>query len=324
MQLFFTEFMKIDDNITVLKGIGEKTAKSFEKLGVTTVSELLRLYPRDYDKMEEISNISELSEGCRSVIRVTISSAITEKRVRSLSILNCYASDATGRLLLTFFNMPFLKKTLKKGTVCILRGKIHYRGVTPVMEQPVILTAKDYEEARKTLQPIYPLTSGLKQKNVRKAVRQAFDTLGKQGDLEYLNDEILNEYELSGEEEALYSIHFPQTEADLFKGHGRLVFDEFLTFLVEVSKLKKEEEQTPNQFPMIECADTNRILESLPYELTDDQKKVWEDLKEDLSGKYAMNRLVQGDVGSGKTILAILALAETAANGFQGALMAPT
>ncbi|MBR1440635.1 MAG: ATP-dependent DNA helicase RecG, partial [Lachnospiraceae bacterium] len=119
-------------------------------------------------------------------------------------------------------------------------------------------------------------------------------------------------------------IHFPQTEADLFKGHGRLVFDEFLTFLVEVSKLKKEEEQTPNQFPMIECADTNRILESLPYELTDDQKKVWEDLKEDLSGKYAMNRLVQGDVGSGKTILAVLALAETAANGFQGALMAPT
>ncbi len=324
MQLFFTEFMKIDDNITVLKGIGEKTAKSFEKLGVTTVSELLRLYPRDYDKMEEICNISELSEGCRSVIRVTISSAMTEKRVRSLSILNCYASDATGRLLLTFFNMPFLKKTLKKGTVCILRGKIHYRGVTPVMEQPVILTAKDYEEARKTLQPIYPLTSGLKQKNVRKAVRQAFDTLGKQGDLEYLSDEILNEYELSGEEEALHSIHFPQTEADLFKGHGRLVFDEFLTFLVEVSKLKKEEEQTPNQFPMIECADTNRILESLPYELTDDQKRVWEDLKEDLSGKYAMNRLVQGDVGSGKTILAVLALAETAANGFQGALMAPT
>ena len=123
MQLFFSQItgnrritrMKINDEITVLKGIGEKTAKSFEKLGVSTVSELLRLYPRDYDRMEEISSISELSEGCRCVIRVTISSTMTEKRVRSLSILNCYASDPTGRLLLTFFNMPFLKKTLKRG-----------------------------------------------------------------------------------------------------------------------------------------------------------------------------------------------------------------
>ena len=192
------------------------------------------------------------------------------------------------------------------------------------MEQPAILTAADYEEAKKSLQPIYPLVSGLKQKNVRKAVRQAFDALGAEGSLEYLSDEILREYELSGEEEALRTIHFPETEEDLLKGHGRLVFDEFLTFLVEVSKLKKEEEQTPNHFPMMECADTVRILESLPYELTEDQKKVWEDLKEDLSGKYAMNRLVQGDVGSGKTILAVLALAETAANGYQGALMAPT
>ena len=316
--------MKQTDPLTSLKGIGEKTASCFSKLGIRTVGDLLRFYPRDYDKMEDISPIRELPNGCRSVIRVTISSGMTEKRVRSLSILNCYADDTSGRILLTFFNMPFLKKTLKRGTVCILRGKVSYRGTTPVMEQPVILTATEYEHARTVLMPVYPLTFGLKQKMVRKAVDQALIGLAQNQELEYLPEAVKKEYHLEDEQNALRQIHFPTKEEDLYAGHGRLVFDEFYLFLSQIARLKKDEEKIPNQFPMLECADTERILQSLPYELTQDQEKVWRDLKEDLSGPYAMNRLIQGDVGSGKTILAILALTEAAANGYQGALMAPT
>jgi len=313
--------MNWNDSLQKLKGIGEKTAQAFHKLHIDTIGDLLRFYPRDYDLLEEITPVSALEGGKRSVVRAGVAGSISEKRVRSLTITTVYVSDATGRLLLTFFNLPYIRHELRPGTALYFRGTVSFRGKQAVMEQPVILTAKDYENLKGHLQPIYSLTAGIHQSIVRKAVRQVLENADFP---ETIPSKIREAYKLFSHNMAVSQIHFPDHMAALQEARKRLVFDEFLFFLLQVKELKNSGTDLTSSFPMLEVADTGRLLEALPFKLTDDQNKVWEEMKADLSGKSVMNRLIQGDVGSGKTILALLALLMTAANGYQGAMMVPT
>ena len=313
--------MNGESEIRELKGVGDKTAASFRKLHIEKIADLLHCYPRDYDQLEDISPIVSLTDGARCVVRATVVTPAIEKRVRTLSITTVTVADAGGRLFLTFFNMPFIRHTLKQGMICLFRGKVSLRGNSPVMEQPVILTMEEYQTLRAHLQPVYPLTSGITQKTFRKAVSQS---LSKVSLTDYLPEHILTQNMLCSLPEAVSQIHFPDSMEFLQMAHRRLAFDEFFLFLFCVRKMKETTESLPNAFPMIEVAETARLLEELPYQLTEDQLSVWKELSDDLSGPYTMNRLIQGDVGSGKTILAILSLLMAAANGYQGALMAPT
>ncbi len=190
------------------------------------------------------------------------------------------------------------------------------------MEQPKIFSPDDYRTQCNCLIPKYSLTKGLTNQTFRKAVQQALNKCVFEE--EYYPADFVENYGLIDVKSATDTIHFPKDKESLADARKRLVFDEFFSFLFQLRQNRKFSEGLQNKYPMFETADTVRFLEQLPFPLTRAQKKVWQEIREDLGSPYCMNRLIQGDVGSGKTILAVLALLMVAANGFQGALMAPT
>lgn len=306
-----------------IKGVGEKTAALFGKINVFTVEDLIGHYPRDYETYDAPVSIREASPGSVQAIYGQITAIPNVKKIRNLSILNAILKDGSNdSIQLTFFNMPFLKKVLKPGGFYLFRGLIQQRGTHKIMEQPRMFTWDEYKQKSGRLLPRYALTKGLTNQTVQKSVAQALEYYPPEK--EYLPQMILQKYPMISHREAVYALHFPENREELLAARSRMVFEEFFSFLLVLRKNKELAAKTENHFPMYETADTVRFLEQLPFPLTKAQKKVWGELREDMGSPYAMNRLIQGDVGSGKTILAVLALLMCAANGFQGAMMAPT
>lgn len=306
-----------------IKGVGEKTAALFGKINVYTVDDLIRHYPRDYETYDAPVSIRETSPGSVQAVYGQITAIPNVKKVRNLSILNAILKDDNGdSIQLTFFNMPFLKKVLKPGGFYLFRGLVQQRGTHKIMEQPRMFTWDKYRQKSGRLLPRYALTKGLTNQTVQKSVAQALEYYPPEK--EYLPQVILQKYPMLSHREAVYALHFPESREELLTARNRMVFEEFFSFLLVLRKNKELAAKTENHFPMYETADTVRFLEQLPFPLTKAQKKVWGELREDMGSPYAMNRLIQGDVGSGKTILAVLALLMCAANGYQGAMMAPT
>ena len=306
-----------------IKGVGEKTAALFGKINVFTVEDLIGHYPRDYETYDAPVSIREASPGSVQAIYGQITAIPNVKKVRNLSILNAILKDGSNdSIQLTFFNMPFLKKVLKPGGFYLFRGLIQQRGTHKIMEQPRMFTWEEYKQKSGRLLPRYALTKGLTNQTVQKSVAQALEYYPPKK--EYLPQMILQKYPMLSHREAVYALHFPENRDELLAARNRMVFEEFFSFLLVLRKNKELAAKTENHFPMYETADTVRFLEQLPFPLTKAQKKVWGELREDMGSPYAMNRLIQGDVGSGKTILAVLALLMCAANGYQGAMMAPT
>lgn len=306
-----------------IKGVGEKTAALFGKINVYTVDDLIRHYPRDYETYDAPVSIRETSPGNVQAVYGQITAIPNVKKVRNLSILNAILKNDNGdSIQLTFFNMPFLKKVLKPGGFYLFRGLLQQRGTHKFMEQPRMFTWDEYRQKSGRLLPRYALTKGLTNQTVQKSVAQALEYYPPEK--EYLPQMILQKYPMLSHREAIYALHFPESREELLTARNRMVFEEFFSFLLVLRKNKELAAKTENHFPMYETADTVRFLEQLPFPLTKAQKKVWGELREDMGSPYAMNRLIQGDVGSGKTILAVLALLMCAANGYQGAMMAPT
>ena len=306
-----------------IKGVGEKTAALFGKINVFTVEDLIGHYPRDYETYDAPVSIREASPGSVQAIYGQITAIPNVKKVRNLSILNAILKDGSNdSIQLTFFNMPFLKKVLKPGGFYLFRGLIQQRGTHKIMEQPRMFTWDEYKQKSGRLLPRYALTKGLTNQTVQKSVAQALEYYPPEK--EYLPQMILQKYPMLSHREAVYALHFPENREELLAARNRMVFEEFFSFLLVLRKNKELAAKTENHFPMYETADTVRFLEQLPFPLTKAQKKVWGELREDMGSPYAMNRLIQGDVGSGKTILAVLALLMCAANDYQGAMMAPT
>ena len=306
-----------------IKGVGEKTAALFGRINVFTVEDLIRHYPRDYETYDAPVSIREASAGSVQAIYGRITAIPNVKKVRNLSILNAVLTDDNGdSIQLTFFNMPFLKKVLKPGGFYLFRGLVQQRGTHKIMEQPRMFTWEEYQKKSGRLLPRYALTKGLTNQMVQKSVAQALEYYPPEK--EYLPQSVLQKIPMLSHREAVNSLHFPENREELLAARNRIVFEEFFSFLLVLRKNKDLAAKTENHFPMYETADTVRFLEQLPFPLTKAQKKVWGELREDMGSPYAMNRLIQGDVGSGKTILAVLALLMCAANGYQGAMMAPT
>ncbi len=314
----------MNDNapITDLKGVGEKSQKLFEKINVRTVGDLVNHYPRAYESFEEPVPISETVPGEVCAIYASVTAVPGQKKVRSLVIINVLVRDSSAAMQLTFFNMPFLKKLLRPGGFYVFRGLVQTRSAARIMEQPQIYSIEDYRKQTGVLQPRYSLTKGLTNHAVQKAVKQALGLY--EFEEEFYPERILSEYDLTSIKDALCSIHFPEDTVSMQRARRRIVFDEFFSFLLLLRKNKELSARLENGYPMYETADTVRFLEGLPFVLTKGQKKVWQEIRDDCSGAFCMNRLIQGDVGSGKTIVAVLALLMCAANGYQGALMAPT
>ena len=309
-------------DIRTLKGVGEKTAALFEKLHVYTAEELVFYYPRDYEQFFEPVPLNRAPVEEVTAVEGYLAGNVATRYVRGLSITTFQAACEGGELHLTYFNMPYLKNSLKRGQPYIFRGCLHRRKERFVMEQAKIYKPEEYGKLTDCMQPRYATTKGLTNNAITKAVRQAIGLVDLSKDP--LPEKIRLAEGFPSFREAVEQMHFPSGREALLAARRRLVFDEFFRFILVLRRMREDNERTKSLHPMIEVAQTGRLIEALPYRLTKAQQRVWAQIQTDLTSEYAMNRLVQGDVGSGKTILAFLALIMCAANGFQGALMAPT
>lgn len=308
--------------IESLKGIGEKTGGLFRKLGVETVENLLHYYPRGYDAYEPPVPVGQVKEGTVLAVSGTLLRSADVKRIRNLQVVTATVKDMTGSLQLTWFNMPFLRNTLRMGELFVFRGKVVRKQGRLRMEQPEIFTPDVYRAVMHSMQPIYGQTRGLGNKAITKAVAQAIEQ--RQMEREYLPERLRSRYELAEYNFAIEHIHFPKDRQELLFARKRLVFDEFLFFLLAVRRLKDKREDKASSYVLPAVPEVETLQNNLPYALTGAQQKVLSEVQHDLGSGLMMNRLVQGDVGSGKTIIAVLALLQAAYNGYQGALMVPT
>lgn len=308
--------------VTSLKGIGEKTAGLFARLGIYTVEELLHDYPRAYDAYEEPVPVGKLQENTTAAVAGQLLKTPSVRRFKNIQVIVATVKDMTGSLQLTWYNMPYLRNTLQMGQFLVFRGRAVKKGGRLTMEQPEIFTPEAYEAVRDSMQPIYGQTKGLGNKAIVRAVAQALEQ--RQLEREYLPPSLREKYELAEYNYAIEHIHFPSSRQELLFARKRLVFDEFFFFLLAVRRLKEKRQDCRSSFVMSHASQVEQLIEALPYSLTEAQNKVLKEVSRDLESGLVMNRLIQGDVGSGKTIIAVLALLQTACNGFQGALMAPT
>lgn len=305
-----------------LKGIGEKTEKLFYKAGVEKVNDLLRYYPRYYDVFEEPVLIRDLECDRTQAIKGTVVREVSVKRVRNLQVVTGYLRDERGDAIkATWFNSPYLKGKLTIGSTFIFRGFVKENYSNFSIEQPKIFGIAEYNKKKGEKQPVYPLVSGLTNNMVQKAVKQALKLVETE---EFLPEKIRNKYGLEGLQQAIEHIHYPTDKNQLYSARKRLIFDEFFMFIYNIRNLKDKNTEIHNRHILVEPKEVKTLINNLPYELTNAQKRTWEEIKRDISSTKVMNRLIQGDVGSGKTIIAFFALITAALNNGQGAMMAPT
>ncbi len=314
--------MANDQSIETLKGIGEKTAKLFEKVGIRTIDDLLHYYPKGYDTYGEPKAIGELSEDETGAVEGFLKSGATGVHINGLSIVQATISDMTGKLRLVWYHMPYLKNTLRPDSHFIFRGRVIRKKNGLTMEQPQMFKPEAYEELLSSMRPVYAQTKGLGNKTITSAVEQALAIRTLERD--YLPASLRISNELAEYNFAIEHIHFPANEEDLRFARKRLVYDEFFFFLLAVRHLKEKRQNIRSQFHVEKQEECRRLLKDLPYRLTNAQLRTLEEVLGDLKSGSVMNRLIQGDVGSGKTIIAVLALLAVCENGYQGALMVPT
>lgn len=314
--------MKGTDSIRTLKGIGEKSEQLFKSAGIDTIDDLVTLYPRYYLTYDDPVCIADAQPGIRIAVLGRVTNALAYHQIRGLKITTCNIRDHSGSLGLTWYNMPYMRKQLHQGEERIFVGTPVMKNGRLVMEHPECYTMEAYEKQKENLQPVYPLSRGLTNKTVTKAMKQ---TIGYMEEIkEYLPEVIIEKYHLKSYGESLKHVHFPVQKEGLMEAKKRLIFDEFFIFLAAMQMVKERTGVVENEYLIHDTEESLSFLKTLPYELTGAQKRALREMKQDLKGKKAMNRLVQGDVGSGKTILAVILLLMTAKNGYQGALMAPT
>lgn len=314
--------MNRKDSIREIKGIGEKSEKLFAKLGITTVEELLLFYPREYDIFTKIQPIASVKEGNTVIIEGSLTAKPFMANVRNLKIITCKIRDSSGQIAVSWFNMSYLMHSLKVGMRYILRGRVVVKNGMLELAQPRLLTKEEYINQLGKLQPVYHLTAGLTNNAVTKAVKAALKEYEFAG--EYLPADIRKKYDLMLHKKAIQTMHFPESREDYAKARRRVAFEEFFLFSLALQYMKQGKHSQPSAYVMEAGEGTTCLLNSLPFALTDGQRSAWEDVQVDMRSGFVMNRLIQGDVGSGKTVLAMLALQTAVENGHQGAIMVPT
>ncbi|MBO4290003.1 MAG: ATP-dependent DNA helicase RecG [Lachnospiraceae bacterium] len=313
-----TEF----DPIKAVKGVGEVSAAAFQKIGVESVGDLLMHLPLRYDFFGPPGLLNRDAPGVTQAVEAKLTGTAQLRGTRRLPVLTVRATDGETNFTLTWFRMPYLKQKLRKGAEYVFRGRLVRNRYGLNLEQAAIYTAEEYEKLQSGLQPVYASVGAVSSGRIRKAILAAFDDIGELE--EFLPPKIVSRYGLMDRLSALRGMHFPRTAESVIEARRRMVFEEFLLFILSVRSLEQESEEALNHFDFSKHGGMDKLFSSLPYELTKAQQRVHGEIQADLTSPKLMNRLVQGDVGSGKTILALLALARAADNGHQGALMAPT
>lgn len=310
----------LNQSVNVLKGVGEKRAKLLSSLGISTIEELITAFPRGYEDRTVFKKIIECKNDETVCIKATVLSSMQVKKVRkNLTIYTLSVSDGTGTLELAWFNIRFLENKFHKGDTFVFYGKI---SLYPKKRMSSPIFEKEGEKRQLgRIYPVYPLTAGLNQHMFSGYVKEALLNIS---DIpETLPSYILEKYELFDRKTAIFTIHFPKNQSALNMARKRLVFEELFTFQTALYYLKGSHAGKKSAKPY-ETDCTKEFISSLPFQLTNAQTRVINEICEDLGNGKAMQRLVSGDVGSGKTIVAASAMFITAKNGFSSAMMAPT
>lgn len=322
--------MELDQDIQYLKGIGPKKAQLLKKLGISKIFDMLTHYPRGYEDQSSITPIGELKPGEKSTVSGVITS-LQEKRAgrRNMLILTAMVSDGTGFVQITWFNQRFLKAKLKPGKKVFATGKVEFafggqgQYAMSQLSSFEIMDADEDETKGLGILPIYPSTDALNQKFFRKSIRELLNSVDSIP--EVIPENIANRYRLLPRGEAFWGIHFPDSFAKVKQARNRLAFEELYLIQCGLMMLKKRTQEKKQGIRHgLNSVTVDKLMGSLPFELTGDQRRAWNDICNDMESSVPMRRLVQGDVGSGKTVIAMLALIKTVENGYQGALMAPT
>jgi len=314
--------------ISTLPGIGPKTKTKLEKLKINTVGDLLHHYPRHYQDFSKLTTISSLKENLPTTIKIKILNFNNQYRGRNLSIQRVLVEDQTGRILVTWFNQPFLQNVLKPGTLAYLSG-------TPsLFRQQIQFNSPDYElmlKNKNTLHtkrivPVYPSTTGLNSKWFRKTINQALHL--SQKTIDFLPPETLKKHHLLSLKTALKQIHRPSTQNSLQEARKRIGLNEVFSLQLSSYLKKKSWSQQAPRFKLSLKNNQEKTLrdfiKSLPFPLTKSQTKTWKELKKDLLSSKVTNRLLQGDVGSGKTVIALLGSLLSVLNGHFSLILVPT
>ncbi|MCR5632081.1 MAG: ATP-dependent DNA helicase RecG [Eubacterium sp.] len=316
--------MRLDEDIKNIKGIGDKTAQQFNRLGIYNVKDLIYYYPRAYKTYSEPVSVVDTNEGDRVAVFCKVVSYVDVHKGRRYTITSLSAADSTGSIRMVWFNMPFLRSKFHKGETYIFYGTVKYSGNMRVMEMPEYFTQFTYQKALSTMQPIYPLKSGITNNSITRSVSAVMDTIKALP--EYLPEDVIQQNNLMSRSDALIQMHFPDNEETLKKALSRIAFDEFLEFLIKIRQLKEDTVKQENLYKINDeaIAKKDGFIAGLPFSLTQGQSDAVKDICSDMSSDHVMNRLIQGDVGSGKTVVAVIALLMNAISGYQGALMVPT
>lgn len=304
-----------------LKGVGPQTLKKLQNAGIHTVEDLISWYPRDYITYEPAISLEELEEEKIVTVFGHFLHPPATRRFRDQQITTGTFTDGKGRITVNWYHMPYIAASVSDGEL-YLRGKIIKKGRQWVLYQPSVLKEEQYQELLNRLMPVYPLKTGLTSRLMGSLIAQCLEAA--ELTCEYLPGSFRSRYELAEANYAIRNIHFPESRHHMLLARKRLVFDEFFFFMLSVRELKEQKKKSRNHFSFSEKAAGQKLLESLPYRLTDAQLRTLGDIYQDMQSDHLMNRLVQGDVGSGKTIVAFLAMLYAAENGYQSALMAPT
>ena len=322
--------MELTDDIKQVRGVGVKKEAALARLGIVTVYDLLTYYPRAYEDQSRVTHIADLQPGARVTVMGVIRTVMDRPtRRRGFTVLTALIADDTGCAQATWFNQSFLKRKLREGERILLTGKADYaynaRGQFAITQiSSFELLGKKRAEDVLGILPVYSATEGLTQKYLRQLMEhvlvQTADRIA-----ETMPMRVLQTYELVGRMEAFRSIHFPKCTQDLHAARRRLAFEEL--YLIQCGLLALKKRSTEEQEGIAHAKNgalLRRVVQSLPFALTEDQQKVWKEVSLDMESPLPMRRLVQGDVGSGKTVIALFALVKAAESGCQGALMAPT
>ncbi|MDF2877597.1 MAG: recG [Clostridia bacterium] len=317
--------MGLNESILTIKGVGAQVASKLNKLGIYTLKDMIEHYPRDYEDRRKITPIEAITMEEHHNILASVATPPQVTKKAGKIIVTFRVKDSTGSIYVTFYGQAYMKNNFQMGEKYLLYGKVRRKYAKIEMESPEYQKVTDTENLEKVakITPIYPATSKLSQKVIRSLIEKSLALC-----VPFLEDclpeAIKKQYDLVEKTEAVTSIHFPKNGTAFFEARKRLVFEELFMLQLSLYRLKADFAQKYEGISYHLPEDFKSFLEKLPFSLTAAQKRVVQEIVEDMKSNLAMNRLIQGDVGSGKTVIAAIALFMAVKNGYQTALMAPT
>ena len=315
--------LDFDTNLQYLKGVGPARVEVLNKLNLYTVRDIVEYFPRTYEDRGTYKKIGELVDGETTTFKAVLASSVNETRIRkNMTIYKAIAKDDTGSIILTWFNQPYVKKQLKTDCEYAFYGKIKNTLGRIEIQSPVFEEIGKEKNTGRII-PVYPLINGITQNVFRTIVENATNEM-KNKYLEVLPEWVRVQNNLVDINYAMKNIHFPDTLQDFEKARYRLAFEELLVMQLGLLRFKIAGEKNYEGISFNKDEKMDELLSTLPYKLTNAQMRVWQEIDSDMKSEKSMNRLVQGDVGSGKTVVATLAMFKAVRNGYQAALMAPT